>query len=81
MLTLEKLDIATQKDAIIARLLLQRFYGVQTDGMYSRNEIVHILDHTTPEDCKFYDRAYGAIEDCNDGLGYLWLVSDEDDSF
>lgn len=70
-----KLDINTQKDQIIARLLLQRFYSTSYSGMYSKAEIDHIVNFTLKEDQIFYDKAYDAVISYNNCKGYEWLVN------
>lgn len=84
MSILQKLDINTQKDEIIARLLLQRYYGVHcSGGVYSRNEIDHVLKYATEADQKLYFEAFEALQFCSDGEKYYQylLTKDDDESF
>ena len=82
MPTLQRLNINTQKDEIIARLLLQRYYGIKDHGMYSNNEIDHVLEYTTPSDQEFYCDAFEALEACRDGDGgYKYLVANHEELF
>lgn len=56
--SLTKLDVNTQKDEIIARLLLQRAaiqsYAIHPDDLASPTEAQFALEHAVPEDLKAY---------------------------
>jgi len=69
-----KLDINTQKDEIIARLLLQRFYNSGYSGIYSDNEVNFTLEYILESDKTFYHKAYNAMLEYKAGTGYNWLV-------
>lgn len=68
------LDINTQKDEIIARLLLQRYYSGRFSGLYSKNEALHIAKFTIESDKTFYDRAFIAVNTALAGNSYHWLI-------
>jgi|TARA_A100001391_G_scaffold125203_1_gene85394 hypothetical protein len=71
---LVNLNIDTQKDEIIARLLLQRFYSASYSGLYSDKEIDFTLKFILEEDKDHYSEAYNAMLEYKADTGYNWLV-------
>lgn len=68
-LQLEPLCIITQKDQIIARLILQKcaLYVEYTerwldDGFLSKKELNHVMLYTLPSDCKAFTSIWEELE-------------------
>ncbi len=73
--TLEPLCINTQKDQIIARLILQKcvMYVEYTerwlDGFISRNELNHVMTYTHPSDVVVFQSVLDELENYwNEGI-------------